>query len=91
MLLLFTNATSVDCGITHLTEEEVRQDAKARTPDAAAAIDAVESYGMINAADFEKTILEDVRTLKQAKVLAGVDVKGFALDTFTGLLAELSE
>ena len=91
MVLLYTNATNVDCGITHLTEEEIRQDAKARTPDAAAEIDAVESYGTIDAADFEKTILEDVRTLKKAKVLAGVDVRGFALDTFTGVLTELSE
>ena len=74
-----------------MTDDEVRQIAKATTPDAAAEIDAVESYGTIDAADFEKTILEDVRTLKQAKVLAGVEVKGFALDTFTGSVTELSE
>ena len=91
MGLLYADASSVDCGVTHLTEEEVRQGAKGRTPDAAAEIDAVESYGMIDKADFEKAILEDVKTLKQAKVLAGVEVKGFALDTFKGLITELSE
>ena len=77
--------------MTHLTEEEIRQGAKLRTPDAAADIDATEPYGLFKAADFEKVILEDVRTLRQAKVLAGIEVKGFALDTFTGLLTEVSE
>ncbi|KAL8791333.1 MAG: hypothetical protein Q9195_005952 [Heterodermia aff. obscurata] len=80
-----------DCGMTHLTEDTLRQAVKAKAPDAAADIDAVEAYGTFDAADFEKTILEDVRTLRQAKVLAGIDVKGFALDTFTGVITELSE
>ena len=91
MVLLPTDNTTLDCGMSHLTEEGLRQGAKARTPDAAADIDSIESYGTFDPADFEKTILEDVRTLKQAKVLAGIDVKGFALDTFTGVITELSE
>lgn len=77
--------------MTHLTDEGIRQDAKARTPDAAAEIDAIESYGCFDAADFEKTILDDVRTLRQAKVLAGMDIRGLALDTYTGIVTELKE
>ena len=75
--------------MTHLTEEGVRQEAKARTPDAAPEIDAVEHYGCFDAADFEKTIKEDVLTLRRAKVLAGIDVRGLALDTMTGIVTEL--
>lgn len=75
--------------MTHLTEEGLRHDAKTRTPDAAAEVDAVESYGCFDAADFEKTIKEDVLTLRRAKVLAGVDVRGFALDTVTGIVTEV--
>ncbi|KAL8824521.1 MAG: hypothetical protein Q9191_005002 [Dirinaria sp. TL-2023a] len=78
-----------DCGMTHLTEESLRQEAKTRTPDAAAEIDTVDDYGCFEAADFEKTIEEDVLTLRRAKVLAGIDVRGLALDTVTGIVTEL--
>ena len=52
-------------------------------------IDAVETYGCFAAADFEKTIKIDVEALKRSKVLAGVDIRGLALDTETGLVREL--
>lgn len=78
-----------DCGATHLTEEGIRKDAKVRTPDAAETVDATDRYGCFAAADFEKTIKIDVETLRSSKVLAGVDVRGLALDTETGLVREL--
>lgn len=79
----------LDCGMTHLTEDGIRSDVKARTPDAAETVDATESYGCFDAADFEKTIKIDVETLRDSKVLAGMDIRGLALDTETGLVREL--
>lgn len=78
-----------DCGVTHLTDDQIRKEAKARTPDAAEEIDATESYGCIDAADFDKTIKVDVETLRSSKVLAEVEIRGLALDTETGLVREL--
>ena len=75
--------------MTHLTEDGIRQEAKSRTPDAAAEVDAVESYGCFTAAEFEETIKEDVLKLRSAKVLGGVDVRGMALDTVTGVVREV--
>ncbi len=75
--------------MTHLTDDGIRKDAKTRTPDAADIVDSTESYGCFDAEDFEKTIKIDVETLRSSKVLAGVDIRGFALDTFTGLVKEL--
>ena len=79
----------LDCGATHLTDDGVRKDAKARTPDAAEEVDATESYGCYAAANFDETIRIDVEKLRSAKVLAGVDIRGLALDTETGLVREL--
>ena len=78
-----------DCGATHVTDDEVREEAKARTPDAAETVDATESYGAFAAADFDETIKIDVKTLRASKVLAGIDVRGFALETETGVVREL--
>ena len=75
--------------MTHLTEDGIRKDAKARTPDAADDVDATESYGCFTAADFEKTIKIDVETLRNSKVLAGMDIRGLALDTESGLVRDL--
>lgn len=37
-----TETSFADCGMTHLTDEGIREDAKTRTPDAAKEIDATE-------------------------------------------------
>lgn len=79
----------LDCGMTHLNDEGIRKDAKTRTPDAAGEVDATESYGCFEAADFEETIRIDVKALRSAEVLKGVQVRGLALDTETGLVREL--
>ena len=60
-----------------------------RTPEAVQEIDAIKSYGCFDAADFEKTIRVDVETLRGSKILAGVEIRGLALDTETGLVREV--
>lgn len=75
--------------MTHLTEEGVRKDVQDRTPDAVDDVDTIESYGLFTAADFEKTIKVDVETLRNAKVLGGMDIRGLALDTESGLVRDL--
>lgn len=77
-----------DCGVFHLTDPEIRAEAKQRTPDAAKDIDAM-SFGCLPADAFEASIAEDVRKLRAEKVLRGVEVRGMALDTFTGLVREV--
>ena len=86
----FENVTNIraDCGITHITDEDIRQDAMKRTPNARGVNEHV-AYGCIPASEFEKTIQEDVEILRSADVLAGVDVRGFAMETETGFVAEL--
>ena len=74
-----------------MTDDQIRQKAKEHNPDAAPEIDATESYGSIDPANFEEAIRQDVRTLQQAKVLAGVDIRGFALDTMTGVVTEVKD
>lgn len=77
-----------DCGATHLTEDSIRNDVKTRTPDASDEIDA-EPYGTFTAAEFEKGIKDDVVKLRKAKVLAGLEIRGMALETETGIVREL--
>ena len=71
-----------------MTEADLRADVKRRTPDAAVE-ETGEPYGCFAAEDFEATIREDVETLRGAKVLAGVQVRGFALETETGVVREV--
>ena len=49
---MFADAKVVDCGMTYLTEEGIREDAKERTPDAAAEVDAT-VYGCFDASEGE--------------------------------------
>ena len=78
-----------DCGATHITSAEIIADANARTPAAAAEIDALGPFGTYSASAFNETLYEDVRLLREAKVLDGVEVRGLALDTATGVVTEL--
>ena len=80
--------TNLDCGMTHLTDEEIKSDVKKRVPEEAERVEGIE-FGCFAAEDFEKTILEDVETLRTDKLLRGVEVRGFALSTETGVLKEL--
>ena len=82
--------SGADCGMTHITDEEIRQDAKKRTPNAVGVNDNT-VYGCAPASDFEKSIWEDVEILRSTEVLAGVDIRGFAMDTETGFVSELTD
>lgn len=72
--------------MTHLTDASIRSDIQARTPDA---FDPTETFGCIAPDDFEQAIKDDVLTLRAAKVLAGMDIRGLALDTESGVVREL--
>ena len=74
--------------MTHLTQEQIVGEAKKRTP---AAADFVEGrdFGCFTAEDFEETVRKDVRKLRAAKVLEGLNVLGLVMDTSTGVVREL--
>lgn len=59
-----------------------------RTPDAVGEIPDT-PFGCLAAADFEKAIKVDVEALRKSKILAGVEIRGMALDTETGLVRDL--
>ena len=74
-----------DCGMTHLTNDEVVKKARARTPAAAQEIEGLgRDYGCYTAEDYEKSIEEDVIRLRNAKILEGMSILGMALDTPSG-------
>lgn len=74
--------------MTHLTDEGIREDVRKRDPGDAAAAEKID-FGCFTEEDLEKTILEDVATLKGEKLLKGVDIRGYVLSTETGHLQEL--
>lgn len=76
---------SIDCGMTHLTEEDIKTDIERRTPAEAPCGSAID-FGTFRADEFEDTIRKDVQTLKDEKMLQGMDVLGFAFITETGEL-----
>lgn len=75
-----------DCGLTYMTDAAIREDAKARTPAAAAEVDALGKFGCFTKEEFEDAIREDVRTLRDQKVLEGVEVRGLAFDLEDGIV-----
>ncbi|KAL1878689.1 hypothetical protein Daus18300_001964 [Diaporthe australafricana] len=72
-----------DCGVTHVTHEEIVETVAKANPEAKRAADEVD-YRLFKTDEFEESIKEDIRILRSAKVLAGVNIFGFKLDTFTG-------
>lgn len=67
----------------HATPEEIADTVAAEGPEAKRAAEGIE-YGLFSPDELEDSIREDVRLLRGAKSLAGVEVFGFKLDTFTG-------
>ncbi|KAG8165255.1 hypothetical protein KVR01_005530 [Diaporthe batatas] len=73
-----------DCGVTHVTPEEIVNTVAAEgDADAKRAAEEID-YKLFSSDEFEDSIMEDVRILKSAKSLAGLNILGFKLDTFTG-------
>lgn len=72
--------------MTHITDDQIREDLRKNGADD----DAVkEGFGCFTTEDLEQTILEDVETLKKHEWLRGAEIKGYLLETETGVLREL--
>lgn len=71
-----------------MTEDGIRNDVKTRTPDAVGEIPET-PFGCLKTEDFEKAIRVDVEKLRKSKVLAGMEIRGLALETETGVVREL--
>ena len=80
--------SQVDCGMGHVTEDEVRAYAKSKNPAAAADVDKID-FGLWKEEHLQDTVREDVRKLRAEKSLEGMEVLGFVLDTQTGVVTEL--
>jgi carbonic anhydrase len=77
----------IDCGQTHVLDEEVRRAVTTRRPELAAEVESME-FGEIT--DMEGSVLEDMTLLKTSPLLpADLEVLGYVLDLETGLLREV--
>ena len=72
----------------HLTDEGITKEALESTPDAKVEIEKID-FGCFKEEDYEETIKADVRTLRDQKVLSGMEILGFTLDTFTGTVEQV--
>lgn len=75
--------------MTHITEDEIQDFAKAKNPDAAADVEKMD-FGLWKNEHFEQSIKEDVLKLRAEKSLDGLEVYGFALETQTGVVKEIN-
>jgi hypothetical protein len=75
--------------MTHLTNVEIVETAKSRTPAAVEEVDSIKDYGCFTKEQFEQTIREDVLQLRAAKALEGMDILGFAMDIDNGVVKPL--
>lgn len=73
-----------DCGMTHLTNEGIKEDGRQRGVDSTD-ID----FGCFTEEELKQSVLDDVQILKDDKMLKGVEIRGFVLSTESGLLEEL--
>ncbi|KIW16099.1 hypothetical protein PV08_06150 [Exophiala spinifera] len=78
-----------DCGVSHITAEEVREFIKPGGPGAAVEVENID-YQFFTEEGFEEALKEDVRKLRALKSLAGMEIYGFAMDTQTGLVREVT-
>lgn len=89
LAFLQTQAYSqVDCGVSHVTENEIREFAKSKNPAAAADVDKID-FRLWKEEQLEETVREDVRKLREEKSLDGMEIYGFVLDTQTGAVKEV--
>ncbi|KAE8556394.1 hypothetical protein EYB25_001095 [Talaromyces marneffei] len=88
LTLLPTYDTYEDCGMTHVTEDEIRDYAKSKNPAAAAIVDKID-FGLWKEEHLEDSVRKDVRKLREEKSLDGIEVFGFVLDTQTAVVTEV--
>lgn len=72
-----------DCGMMHVTPKEIIDTVAKDGPGAKRQAEKID-FRVFSSEGFEESVREDVRTLRSAEVLAGVNIYGFKLDTFTG-------
>ena len=75
--------------MTHLTNDQVVNEAKERTPKAVAVIDKIDDYGCFPASDFEETVKKDVLKLRSEAALEGMQILGFTMDLGDGVVRQL--
>ena len=68
-----------------MSEEDIKNDIRKRTPTETPRGSAID-FGTFGADEFEDVIRKDVQTLKDEKMLQGMDILGFAFITETGEL-----
>lgn len=67
----------------HATKKEIVDTVAPEGLEAKRAAEEID-YGLFSPDELEESIRDDVRLLRSAKPLAGVNILGFKLDTFTG-------
>ncbi|CZT25410.1 uncharacterized protein RCC_11141 [Ramularia collo-cygni] len=79
-----------DCGVMHLTQRQIVEEAKKRTPQAADRIVSLGDYGCFTEKELEQSIKEDVLKLRAEKALEGVQVIGFTMDLNDGIVRQVN-
>lgn len=71
--------------MTHLTDDVIKHDLHERDVHGGDGLD----YGCFKTEDLEKSIKDDVATLKTDALLKDVNIRGFVLDTDSAVLREI--
>ncbi|KUI55650.1 Carbon disulfide lyase [Cytospora mali] len=77
------DSTYADCGVTHVISKEIIDTMATESPAAKHQAEKMD-FKLFTSDEFEESIREDVRALRSAPTLAGINIYGFKLDTFTG-------
>ncbi|EED23684.1 conserved hypothetical protein [Talaromyces stipitatus ATCC 10500] len=77
-----------DCGVTHVTDEEIREYAISKNPAAAEIVNKID-FNLWREEHLVESVKEDVRKLRAEKSLDGIEVFGFTLDTQTAVVTEV--
>ncbi|ROW07515.1 hypothetical protein VPNG_07123 [Cytospora leucostoma] len=89
LLLLFVRQADMgatlysDCGVMHVSSKEIIDTIASVGPEAKRQAEKLE-YQLFTCEGLDESVKEDVRALRSAETLAGINVYGFKLDTHTG-------
>jgi carbonic anhydrase len=80
-----------DCGMSHLTEKEIREVAENNTPGVKLPEfkEGEVNYGTFKPEGFEEAIKFDVASLRKEPLLQGVEIYGFAMEIQDGKVRPL--
>lgn len=74
----------------HVTPQEIVDKVAESGSKAKAAAEKID-YGLFSSDELEQSVRDDVRALKEAPTLKGLNIYGFKLDTFTGEVEAVEE